>query len=203
MAAFARRERTLGDLLGKGAGGYSRLAITDLTLDSRAVRPGAAFVALRGGREHGAKYARAALDAGAAIVLFEPGEGVGMAIDRREAVLAGLGAWAGAAMSARASADPLSGAALYADVKAYSTLGEHRTGTAGDAATTAWLEKALKAAGYSVERQGFDYPVFELAHAASQSGQLFAFDAVQHVLAAYACQRRRQPAPPTQSRSAR
>ena len=77
MAAFARRERTLGDLLGKGAGGYSRLAITDLTLDSRAVRPGAAFVALRGGREHGAKYAQQALDAGAAIVLFEPGEGVG------------------------------------------------------------------------------------------------------------------------------
>src|SRR6185503_12504666 len=76
MAAFARRECTLGDLLGKGAGGYSRLAITDLTLDSRAVQPGAAFVALRGGREHGAKYARAALDAGAAIVLFEPGEGV-------------------------------------------------------------------------------------------------------------------------------
>ena len=93
-----------------------------------------------------------------------------MAIDRREAVLAGLGAWAGAAMSARASADPLSGAALYADVKAYSTLGEHRTGTAGDAATTAWLEKALKAAGYSVERQGFDYPVFELAHAGLKLG---------------------------------
>ena len=49
MAAKALRERTLGDLLGKAAGGYSRLAITDLTLDSRAVRPGAAFVALRGG----------------------------------------------------------------------------------------------------------------------------------------------------------
>jgi UDP-N-acetylmuramoyl-L-alanyl-D-glutamate--2,6-diaminopimelate ligase len=77
MAAFARRERTLGDLLGKGAGRYSRVAITDLTLDSRAVRPGAAFVALRGGREHGANYAQQALDAGAAIVLFEPGEDVG------------------------------------------------------------------------------------------------------------------------------
>jgi UDP-N-acetylmuramoyl-L-alanyl-D-glutamate--2,6-diaminopimelate ligase len=77
MAAFARRERTLGDLLGKAAGGYSRLAITDLTLDSRVVRPGAAFVALRGSREHGLKYARAALDAGAAIVLYEPSEGLG------------------------------------------------------------------------------------------------------------------------------
>jgi UDP-N-acetylmuramoyl-L-alanyl-D-glutamate--2,6-diaminopimelate ligase len=77
MAAKALRERTLGELLGKAAGGYSRLAITDLTLDSRTVRPGAAFVALRGSREHGVKYARAALDAGAAIVLYEPGEGAG------------------------------------------------------------------------------------------------------------------------------
>ena len=93
-----------------------------------------------------------------------------MAIDRREAVLAGLGAWAGAAMSARASTDPLAGEALYADVKAYSNLGEHRTGAAGDAATTVWLEKALKAAGYGVERHGFDYPVFELVHASLTLG---------------------------------
>ena len=69
MAALKQRERTIGDLLGTGAGLHARLAITDLTLDSRTVRPGAAFVALRGGRDHGVKYARAALDAGAAIVL--------------------------------------------------------------------------------------------------------------------------------------
>jgi hypothetical protein len=93
-----------------------------------------------------------------------------MAIDRREAVLAGLGAWAGATVSAQAAADPLAGGALDADVKTYVDLGEHRTGTAGDAATTAWLEKALKAAGYAVERQGFDYPVFELAHAGLKLG---------------------------------
>ena len=36
MAALAARDRTLGELLGAGAGGYARLAITDLTLDSRA-----------------------------------------------------------------------------------------------------------------------------------------------------------------------
>lgn len=65
-------------------------------------------------------------------------------------------------MNARAAADPLSGSALYADVKTYSGLGEHRTGTAGDNATTAWLARALRAAGYEVERQGFDYPVFDL-----------------------------------------
>ena len=65
-------------------------------------------------------------------------------------------------MTARAAADPLSGAALYADVLAYVALGEHRTGTPGDDATTVWMERALKAAGYAVERQGFDYPVFDL-----------------------------------------
>jgi UDP-N-acetylmuramoyl-L-alanyl-D-glutamate--2,6-diaminopimelate ligase len=74
MAARKQRERTLGDLLGTVAGRHSRLAIADLTLDSRTVRPGAAFVALRGGRDHGIKYARAALDAGAAIVLYDPAD---------------------------------------------------------------------------------------------------------------------------------
>jgi UDP-N-acetylmuramoyl-L-alanyl-D-glutamate--2,6-diaminopimelate ligase len=72
MAALARRGRTLGDVLGAGAGRYARLEITDLTLDSRAVRPGAAFFALPGAREHGLTYARQALDRGAAIVLYEP-----------------------------------------------------------------------------------------------------------------------------------
>ena len=57
MAALAERDRTLGDLLGAGAGGYARLGVTDLTLDSRAVRPGAAFLAVPGAREHGLKYA--------------------------------------------------------------------------------------------------------------------------------------------------
>jgi UDP-N-acetylmuramoyl-L-alanyl-D-glutamate--2,6-diaminopimelate ligase len=72
MAARAARGRTLGDLLGSAAGGYARLGISDLTLDSRAVGPGAAFVAVAGGREHGLKYAPQALERGAAIVLYEP-----------------------------------------------------------------------------------------------------------------------------------
>jgi UDP-N-acetylmuramoyl-L-alanyl-D-glutamate--2,6-diaminopimelate ligase len=76
MAALARRARTLGDLLGAAAGRHARVEITDLTLDSRAVRPGAAFFALRGAREHGLAYARAALDRGAAVVLYEPDSGV-------------------------------------------------------------------------------------------------------------------------------
>lgn len=88
-----------------------------------------------------------------------------MRIDRRRAMLAGLGAWAGRAGIATAATDPLAGSALYADVKTYVGLGEHRTGTAGDEATSAWMEQALRAAGYAVERQGFDYPVFELKRA--------------------------------------
>lgn len=86
-------------------------------------------------------------------------------LDRRRAVLAGLGAWAGTAVSARAAADPLAGASLDADVRTYAGLGEHRTGTPGDRATTAWLLRALRAAGYAAEAQGFDYPVFELGRA--------------------------------------
>ena len=85
-----------------------------------------------------------------------------MRINRRDAVLTSLCAWAGAAVTAKAAADPLDGAALYADVKTYSDLGIHRTGLPGDTATTVWLERALTAAGYAVERQAFDYPVFEL-----------------------------------------
>jgi UDP-N-acetylmuramoyl-L-alanyl-D-glutamate--2,6-diaminopimelate ligase len=74
MAALAQRERTLGDLLGPDAGRYTRLVVTDLTLDSRAVRPGAAFVALRGGRDHGLKHAQQAFGNGAVIVLYDPSE---------------------------------------------------------------------------------------------------------------------------------
>lgn len=89
---------------------------------------------------------------------------------RRAAGLAGAGALAGLAMSAKAKTDPLSGAALYADVKTYVGFGEHRTGTAGDHASTEWLARELTAAGYAVERQGFDYPVFELKRAAAVVG---------------------------------
>lgn len=84
---------------------------------------------------------------------------------RRAVGAAGVGLVAAAAMSAKAAADPLSGAALYADVRTYAGFGDHRTGTTGDAAVTAWLERELRSAGYAVERQGFDYPVFELAAA--------------------------------------
>lgn len=50
--------------------------ITDLTLDSRSVRPGAAFVALPGLRTHGIGFAAQAASAGARAILWEPVEGV-------------------------------------------------------------------------------------------------------------------------------
>jgi UDP-N-acetylmuramoyl-L-alanyl-D-glutamate--2,6-diaminopimelate ligase len=50
--------------------------IIDLTLDSRAVRPGAAFVALPGTRTHGISFADQAVKAGARAILWEPVEGV-------------------------------------------------------------------------------------------------------------------------------
>ena len=52
------------------------LEISDLTLDSRAVLPGAAFVALPGTRTHGIGFAAQAVSAGACAVLWEPVEGV-------------------------------------------------------------------------------------------------------------------------------
>ena len=78
----------------------------------------------------------------------------------RRAVTFGLASLA--ASPAWASTDPLAGEALYADLKAYSGLGDHRTGTPGDAHTTDWLTQALRQAGYQVEHQAFDYPVFDL-----------------------------------------
>ena len=84
---------------------------------------------------------------------------------RRGAGLAGLAAAMGPAMSALAAADPLSGESLYADLKTYAGFGDHRTGTAGDEAVTAWLERELRAAGYAVERQAFEVPVFDLTAA--------------------------------------
>lgn len=57
------------------------IGITDITLDSRKVIPGGAFVALPGLRTHGISFAAQAVNAGASAVLWEPGEGV----DKRNA----------------------------------------------------------------------------------------------------------------------
>src|SRR5687768_9803520 len=52
------------------------IEITDLTLDSRKVRPGSAFIALPGTRTHGIGFAAQAVSAGARAILWEPTPGV-------------------------------------------------------------------------------------------------------------------------------
>jgi hypothetical protein len=66
---------------------------------------------------------------------------------------------------AHAATDPLSGEQLYRDVVAYDELGPHRTASPQDLATTAWLEKNFKEAGFDVARQPLDVTYHEpLAH---------------------------------------
>ncbi len=68
--------RPLKALLGGGIDVPDDVEVADLTLDSRQVRPGAAFLACRGRSHHGLDFARAAVDAGARAVLWEPAPGV-------------------------------------------------------------------------------------------------------------------------------
>jgi hypothetical protein len=49
----------------------------------------------------------------------------------------------------------LSGEALYNTVEKYVSLGEHRTGTSVDLATSAWLEDELRSVGYEVNYTSF------------------------------------------------
>jgi UDP-N-acetylmuramoyl-L-alanyl-D-glutamate--2,6-diaminopimelate ligase len=71
-ARIAARQTTLGELLGPAAGELASLPIADLVIDSRDVRPGAAFVAVPGGTSHGLAHAEEAFRRGAAAVLYEP-----------------------------------------------------------------------------------------------------------------------------------
>ena len=48
--------------------------VTDLTLDSRDVRAGSLFIALRGGQTHGISFAAEAAARGASVVLWEPSD---------------------------------------------------------------------------------------------------------------------------------
>ena len=68
----ADRRMALSALLPDVAGIPADLAITGLVQDSRAVRPGDAFVAIAGFGAHGLTFAAQAKAAGAAAVLFEP-----------------------------------------------------------------------------------------------------------------------------------
>jgi UDP-N-acetylmuramoyl-L-alanyl-D-glutamate--2,6-diaminopimelate ligase len=68
--------RPLKALLGGNIEVPDDVEVVDLTIDSRQVRKGAAFLACRGRSHHGLDFARAAVDAGARAVLWEPAPGV-------------------------------------------------------------------------------------------------------------------------------
>ena len=66
------RAMHLAELLPDVAGIPGDLVVTGLVMDSRAVRPGDAFVAIAGFGDHGLKFAESAKQRGAVAVLFEP-----------------------------------------------------------------------------------------------------------------------------------
>jgi UDP-N-acetylmuramoyl-L-alanyl-D-glutamate--2,6-diaminopimelate ligase len=70
----AKDLRTL--LAGSGVTVPAGIGIVDLTLDSRAVQFGGAFIALPGTRTHGIGFAAQAVNAGARAILWEPTPGV-------------------------------------------------------------------------------------------------------------------------------
>jgi UDP-N-acetylmuramoyl-L-alanyl-D-glutamate--2,6-diaminopimelate ligase len=71
-AAPATAMRPLRAVLGELAPVPGSIEISDLTLDSRAVRPGAAFLACRGRSTHGLAFAPEAVARGARAILYDP-----------------------------------------------------------------------------------------------------------------------------------
>jgi len=63
------------DVLLAGIAAAPALVITGLALDSRAVRKGDAFIALRGASHHGLEHQQEAIAAGASALLWDPDEG--------------------------------------------------------------------------------------------------------------------------------
>ena len=76
-AAAAAEWRPLKALLGGGIEVPADIEVSDLTLDSREVRAGAAFLACRGRTHHGVEFAADAVAAGARAILWEPAPGTG------------------------------------------------------------------------------------------------------------------------------
>jgi UDP-N-acetylmuramoyl-L-alanyl-D-glutamate--2,6-diaminopimelate ligase len=66
---------SLGSLLQGLAAVPHEITLTDLTLDSRQVRPGGAFLACRGERHHGLDFAQDVANRGAAAIVWEPDGG--------------------------------------------------------------------------------------------------------------------------------
>jgi len=78
MTQDAVQGMTLGQLMGALApAALAEVVVRDLSLDSRAVTPGALFLAVPGAREHGLRHAAEAAEAGARLIAWEPADGLG------------------------------------------------------------------------------------------------------------------------------
>ncbi len=116
--------------------GTGDIVVSGLSLDSRRVRPGEAFVALRGCRAHGIAFAAGAVAQGAAVVLAEapaPGE---VAVDAPVVWIDGLHAQVGE-IAARFFGHPS---------QALRVIGV--TGTNGKTSTVQLLAQALERLGH-------------------------------------------------------
>lgn len=83
-------------------------------------------------------------------------------IPRRALLAAGVLAPVSAGCAhAGAPIDPLSGDSLWRDVDHYARLGDHRTASRGDEATSVWLRERFQALGFAVETPRFAFPLFE------------------------------------------
>ena len=118
--------------------------IAGLTLDSRRVRPGDAFVALPGARTHGLAHAAEALHRGAACVLFEPPlplDAVPADFDASDPRLVGV-------PQLRAQLGALADRFFESPSEALSVVGV--TGTNGKTSTVQLIAQALAGAGRPV-----------------------------------------------------
>src|SRR5262249_54117317 len=71
--------------------------------------------------------------------------------------------------------DPFTAAKLMADVETYVGFGTHRTGSAGDIATSDWFAKRWKSLGYEIEQTEFPAPNADTTTAQLEAGSQ-AFD---------------------------
>jgi UDP-N-acetylmuramoyl-L-alanyl-D-glutamate--2,6-diaminopimelate ligase len=116
------------------------LEITDLSIDSRRIAPGGAFIALRGLRSHGVDFATQAIDAGARAILWEPADGLAAPVVPKHVALIAvhdLGALAGTL------------ADRFFDAPSESVCVAAVTGTNGKTTTAYVLAAALAALGKS------------------------------------------------------
>lgn len=123
-------------------GTSGQVMVRGLSLDSRAIRPGDAFVALDGTREHGIRHARSARDAGAVAVLAEAPAPADSAAPEGSIWIEGLGQRLGS-IAARFYGEP------GCDLRIVGV-----TGTNGKTSTVWLLSAALSALGRAVASIG-------------------------------------------------